>query len=236
MPINQETEVCYGGPPGIPIRRQYVVIENGNPGTWWPGTSFTHDDVINGNNFRVTGPLCGEFTGHRGIPRTKASDARLWYFLWSALEQTMSKQSWCRWFETPLPSLWRHCYVIPGTYVFLLTDISIEIMTWINNHIYIKGWDVITHACPIFNGGLSGHGRVIASHIKLWMCSVTYPYPKHKSLLISKAPTAVRTFSHQACKKGGREGGRWCQAHWRRGSSERKHVPVCQIGSAPVLT
>ena len=29
----------------------------------------------NGNIFRVTGPLCGEFTGHRWIPRTKTSDA-----------------------------------------------------------------------------------------------------------------------------------------------------------------
>ena len=34
--------------------------------------------------FRVTGPLCGEFTGDRWIPRTKASDAELWCFLWSA--------------------------------------------------------------------------------------------------------------------------------------------------------
>ena len=32
----------------------------------------------NGNIFRVTGPLCGEFTGHRWIPLTKASDAELW--------------------------------------------------------------------------------------------------------------------------------------------------------------
>ena len=37
-----------------------------------------------GNIFRVTGPLCGEFTGHRRIPLTKASDAELWCFLWSA--------------------------------------------------------------------------------------------------------------------------------------------------------
>ena len=28
----------------------------------------------NGNIFRVTGHLCGEFTGHRWIPRTTASD------------------------------------------------------------------------------------------------------------------------------------------------------------------
>ena len=46
----------------------------------------THDDVINGNVFRVTCPLCGEFTGHRWIPRTKASDAELRCFHWSAPE------------------------------------------------------------------------------------------------------------------------------------------------------
>ena len=39
-----------------------------------------------GNIFRVTGHLCGEFTGPQWIPRTKASDAELWCFLWSAPE------------------------------------------------------------------------------------------------------------------------------------------------------
>ena len=38
----------------------------------------------NGNIFRVTGSLCGEFTGRRWIPHTKASDTGLWYFLRSA--------------------------------------------------------------------------------------------------------------------------------------------------------
>ena len=38
----------------------------------------------NGNIFRVTGHLRGEFTGLRWIPRTKVSDAVLWCFLWSA--------------------------------------------------------------------------------------------------------------------------------------------------------
>ena len=46
---------------------------------WW-----VSGDVMmtssNGNIFRVTGHLCGEFTGHRWIPRTKASDAELWWF------------------------------------------------------------------------------------------------------------------------------------------------------------
>ena len=40
----------------------------------------------NGYIFRVTCPLCGEFTGDRWIPSTKASDAELWCFLWSLSE------------------------------------------------------------------------------------------------------------------------------------------------------
>ena len=39
---------------------------------------------LNGNIFRETCTLCGEFTGHRWIPRTKDRDAELWWFLWSA--------------------------------------------------------------------------------------------------------------------------------------------------------
>ena len=56
----------------------------------WPWT-FAFNKVkqmeTNANIFRVTGHLCGEFTGHRWIHRTKASDAdELWCFLWSAPE------------------------------------------------------------------------------------------------------------------------------------------------------
>ena len=65
----------------------------------------------NGNSFRVTGPLCGEFTGHRWIPLTKARDAELWCFLCHALNTRLSKQSLCWWFETSVRSLWRHCNV-----------------------------------------------------------------------------------------------------------------------------
>ena len=43
---------------------------------------FIYDDVIKWKHFRVTGPLCGEFTGHRWIPLTKAGDAELWRILW----------------------------------------------------------------------------------------------------------------------------------------------------------
>ena len=40
----------------------------------------------NGNFFRVPGHLCGEYTSHRWIPHTKASEVELRYFLWSAPE------------------------------------------------------------------------------------------------------------------------------------------------------
>ena len=45
----------------------------------------------NGNIFRVAGHLCGLFTGHRWIPRTKARDAELWCFLWFQPEQTLEQ-------------------------------------------------------------------------------------------------------------------------------------------------
>ena len=62
----------------------------------------------NGSTFCVTDPLCGEFTGYRWIPLTKASDAELWCFFDLRLDKRSSKQSWGWWFGTPSHSLWRH--------------------------------------------------------------------------------------------------------------------------------
>ena len=53
--------------------------------------------------FRVTGPLCGEFTGHQWIPLPKASDAELWCFIWFAPEQTVEQTT-----KTPVILLRRH--------------------------------------------------------------------------------------------------------------------------------
>ena len=62
----------------------------------------------NGNIFRVTGHLCGKFTGPRWISRTKASDAELWCSFDMRPNIRLSKHSWGWWFETPPQSLWRH--------------------------------------------------------------------------------------------------------------------------------
>ena len=45
----------------------------------------------NGNIFRVTSPLSAGSTGRRWIPLTKAIDAELWCFLWSAPEQAVEQ-------------------------------------------------------------------------------------------------------------------------------------------------
>ena len=57
----------------------------------------------NGSIFRVTGLLCGEFTGHRWIPHTKANDSELWCFLWSAPKKNSSAN------KRDAGNLRRHC-------------------------------------------------------------------------------------------------------------------------------
>ena len=54
-----------------------------------------------------------EFTGHRWIPHTKASDAEIWCFLWiwMWISGWVNNRPWGWWFETPANSLWHHCNV-----------------------------------------------------------------------------------------------------------------------------
>ena len=69
------------------------------------------DDMMtssNGNIFRVTGHLCGEFTGPRWITRTNASDAEQSFDAFFDLRpnKRLSKQSRGWWFETLSRPLW----------------------------------------------------------------------------------------------------------------------------------
>ena len=64
----------------------------------------------NGNIFRVTGPLWGEFTGHRWIPLTRPVTWSFDIFFDLRLNKRLSKQPRRLWFETPSHSLWRHSY------------------------------------------------------------------------------------------------------------------------------
>ena len=65
----------------------------------------------NGNIFRVTSPLCGEFTGPGEFPKQKPVTRSFDVFFDLRLNKRFSKQSWGWWFETLSWSLWRHCNV-----------------------------------------------------------------------------------------------------------------------------
>ena len=54
----------------------------------------------NRNIIRVTGPLCGEFTGRRLIPITKAVPRSFDVFFDMRMNKRLSTQSWGWWFET----------------------------------------------------------------------------------------------------------------------------------------
>ena len=62
----------------------------------------------NGNIFRVTGPLYGEFTVTDEFPSQRPVTRSFDVFFDLRLNQQLSKQSRGWWFETPLCPLWRH--------------------------------------------------------------------------------------------------------------------------------
>ena len=64
----------------------------------------------NGNIFRVTDPLCGEFTGQGEFPKQRPVTRSFDVYFDLRLNKMLSKQQWDWWFETPSLSLWRNCY------------------------------------------------------------------------------------------------------------------------------
>ena len=80
----------------------------------------------NGNNFRVTVSMCGEFTSHQWIPSQRPV-TRSFDFFYLRLNERLSKQSG-RWLETPSYPLWRHCNVTKD----------------------LSAWGYLTHICVFF--------------------------------------------------------------------------------------
>ena len=77
----------------------------------------------NGTIFRVTGPLCGEFTGPGEFPAQKPVTRSFNVFFDLRLIKRLSKQPWGWWFETPSWSLWRHCNVYKTAHIINISDI-----------------------------------------------------------------------------------------------------------------
>ena len=70
-----------------------------------------HDDVIKWNIFRVTGPLCGEFTGPGEFPAQRPVTRSFNVFFDLCLNKRLSKQWWGWGFGTQSCSLWRQSNV-----------------------------------------------------------------------------------------------------------------------------
>ena len=77
--------------------------------TVWYCCSLSMMTSSNGNIFRVTGPLCGEFTGPGEFPTQRPVTRSFDVFFDLRLNKRLSKQPWSWWLQTPSWSLWRHC-------------------------------------------------------------------------------------------------------------------------------
>ena len=87
----------------------------------------------NGNIFRVTGPLCGEFTGYQWISSQRPLARSFDVFFNLHLNNQSSKQSWDSLFEMLACSLWRHCndQTLNGSKSqHNCTHFQINIITW----------------------------------------------------------------------------------------------------------
>ena len=81
--------------------------------SYWKATFFASKSYpmitsSNGNIFRVTGHLCGAFTGPGEFPAQRPVTRSFDVFFDLRLNKRLSKQSWGWWFETLPCSLWRH--------------------------------------------------------------------------------------------------------------------------------
>ena len=93
------------------VRQQVITWTNVDQVLWHHIASLRHNYIMtssNGNIFRVTGPLCGEFTGPGEFPTQRPVTRSFDVFFDLRLNKRLSKQPWGWWFETPSWSLWRH--------------------------------------------------------------------------------------------------------------------------------
>ena len=73
------------------------------------GSPYITVSSSNGNIFRVTGPLCGEFTGPGEFPTQRPVTRSFDVFFDLHLNKRLSKQPWGWWFERPSWSFWSQC-------------------------------------------------------------------------------------------------------------------------------
>ena len=90
----------------------------------------------NGNIFRVTGHLCGAFTGPGCFPAQRQVTRNFDVFFDLRPNKRLSKQSWGWWVETLSRSLWRHCNEI---------SVKCQIMVQFHNVRFVNSPKCISH-------------------------------------------------------------------------------------------
>ena len=107
----------------------------------------------NGNIFRVTGPLCGEFTGPGEFPTQRPVTRSFDVFFDLRLNKRLSKQPWGWWFQTPSWSLWRQSNAYTTTTKHHTTTMGANLWVKLTRYIcakeiYIKYRSVFYHFIP----------------------------------------------------------------------------------------
>ena len=130
--------------------------------------------------FRVTGHLCGEFTGSRWIPRTKTSDPELWcFFFYLRLNKLLSKQSWGWWFETPSHPLWGHRNVnLEGWMRMIYQKLNLVWTDWDSNINFYK--TILNSLCS----SVKSHSRTTSINVGIIACIVSYNVLRYVVMLI----------------------------------------------------
>ena len=143
----------------------YYIFTSGQLGidSWLMMTS------SNGNIFRVTGHLCGEISGHRWIPHTKASDGSLVVFFDLRLNKRLNKQSWGWCFETLSRPLWRHSNVI------IMTNVATKCwhVWWLHQMETFSALLTLSVGNPPVTSGFPSHRPVKRSFDAFLICAWT---------------------------------------------------------------
>ena len=151
----------------------------------------------NGNIFRVTGHLCGEFTGHRWIPSQRPVTRSFDVFFDLRPNKRLSKHSRGRWFESPSRSLWCHCNaqpVVVQVYTKQIPAIRDQTVPrwrcrsivvglfchwWLQDMVTSSNWNIFRVTCPMC-GEFTGHlwiPSTKASDAELWCFLWSAPEP-----------------------------------------------------------
>ena len=175
------------------VNKSHASTGNTNMATTKQSTTQFMMTSSNGNIFRVTDHLCGEFTGPGQFPTQRPVTRSFDVYFDLRPNKWLSKQSWGWWFETLSCSLWRHrnvCAYFMGWTVYLYAYIDAHTCnlylyphSGIRNHLFEEiystcNWQKDAYSfyctyCTYWNGLLVEKIR-ISFHIEIYIDACSY--------------------------------------------------------------